>query len=130
MSRVDDFHNAAWAVAVNPKTAFPATTPTQPPISTMGLSGISVTIRPNSGTVNGQYKLQVTDFGPDAKNPPKDSDWVDVPNSTQPMAAGVISSTINWDLIAIDSAWLRVVFVDNSSTSPVVDAAICGRMRP
>lgn len=130
MSAIDDSHNLTYVVAQSPVTAFANTGATAVPLCTLGLAGVSITIRPKSGTTNGTFKLQVTDFGSDRLHPPADTDWVDYPNSTQPAVAAAITAAINWEVANPASAFMRVVFTNNGSASPVVDAAVTHRALP
>lgn len=112
--------------SVNPVTA---TTGAFAAFNTMGLAGLSITIRPDSGTVNGQFKIQVTDFGEDQNHLPGSSDWADYPSAVAPASSGAVSAAQNIQIWALESKWARLVFTDNSSSSPVVSIAITGRAR-
>ncbi len=103
-----------------------------PPFLTLGMAGVSITLSPVSGTLNGTFKVQTTDFGAaqnnlDTNRLPASTDWVDYPASTNPATAAAISAAIQWQIWPIRSRWLRVVFTDNSSSLPLVNVAITGR---
>lgn len=103
-----------------------------PAVLTLGLAGVSISVRPNAAntTINGVFNIQTADFGADANNPPAAADWVTYPGSTNPATAGAVTTTLNWQLWALDSKWVRVIFTDTSSSSPLVDVCITGRTRP
>lgn len=136
MARIDDWSNSEYLLSVDPTSAtwFTRTDgngPAKSAINTLGLLGISISIKPVSGTLNGTFKLQVTDFGDSdavASTYPVSADWVDYPSSTQPAAAAVISSTIQWQIWNLRSKWIRVVFTDNGSVAPRVNVAVTGRV--
>jgi hypothetical protein len=123
--REHDFSNSSFLISVDPTSASWFGTA----INTLGLAGLSITIKPISGTVNGQFKLQVTDFGIDHLTPPSASDagWVDYPNSSNPSSSGAISAAIQWQLTDLRSKWLQVVFTNGTSSTPRVSVAITGR---
>lgn len=95
--------------------------------NTLGLRGVSISIRKVSGTINGQFKIQTADFGADQGHLPAAGDWVDYPGAVYPSAAGAITGTNQIQVWALTSKWVRVVFTDNSSSSPLIDYAITGR---
>lgn len=136
MARVDDWSNSEYLVSVDPTSAtwFTKTDgqgPARSAINTLGLLGISISIKPVSGTLNGAFKLQVTDFGDTDSvqtGYPVTADWVDYPSSTQPAVAAAITTTIQWQIWNLRSKWIRVVFTDNGSTTPRVSVAITGRV--
>jgi hypothetical protein len=132
MSAIDDSHNLNYVVSLSPVTALGATAQKPAPLCTLGLAGLSITVRPSVGntTLNGQFKLQCTDFGADRKNVPLDTDWVDYPSSTQPVAAATITAPLNWEVSNPASAWFRVVFINGASASPLVDVAVTHRTIP
>lgn len=96
-------------------------------VNTIGLRGVSISLRKVSGTVNGQFKVQTADFGEDQNHLPAAGDWVDYPGAVYPAATGAFTGTSQWQLYSLTSKWIRVVFTDGSSSTPLIDYTVTGR---
>lgn len=121
----DDFSNPSFLLSVDPTGGSGLTW--CPAINTLGLAGVSISIRKVSGTITGQFRVQTADFGNDMNHLPAAGDWVDYPNAVAPAASGTVSGTYQIQLWALRSKWIRLAFTDNSSSSPLVDVAITSR---
>lgn len=130
MSMPGDWSNSTFLLSVDPTTGSGLTWCA--PFSIMGVRELSIDLKPVSGTLNGYFVLQRTNFGVDAKALPVSGDWVDVANSANNGAGtgavnAVISATIGWDIASPGGKWYRIRFSNNGSTSPLVSVAISGK---
>lgn len=109
-----------------------------PPFLMLDHEGFSLTLIPVSGTVNGQFKLQTTDFNglTNAVASSVAAEWVNVENSNLPAATGAITTALQWSTKifttspAVTNAtalgypalgkWVKLVFTNGSSTTPIV----------
>lgn len=93
------------------------------PVLTGEAGTLSITINRDSGTVNGTFTVQSTNFdGTNPRTAPayNSSAWVNYPGSTNPAVAATITSAIQWDITDAAAKWWQVIFTDGSSSTPRV----------